>query len=276
MPPPCRDARPTRWPPCRGRERAPLARRGGPSGTRGSPRQQYRPGALWTLGRVDRDADRRIRARRGSPQATFTGAEWRSPRAAASRRRVPPSMSSATRRDYPAGARAGANTLRAVPDVALPVVAARASPHPSCAAPMPSRCSSAVAAEDQLAPATPADWFFPVRQLLGAQLLTRERPAQAERVYRVDLRHHPGTAGRSMDWSARCGPSVRSARRAVRAASSSPPGRRRMCDWWRPPSGLRAPTRPAASVSARLQPTGNRVVNFLVRSTKLVLTERTA
>jgi hypothetical protein len=45
----------------------------------------------------------------------------------------------------------------------------------------------AVAAQDRLAYAEPAEWFFPARHLLGAQLLIAGRAAEAERVYREDL-----------------------------------------------------------------------------------------
>jgi hypothetical protein len=49
----------------------------------------------------------------------------------------------------------------------------------------------ATAAEDGLAASGAAGWFFPVRHLLGAQLLVAGRPAEAERVYREDLQRHP-------------------------------------------------------------------------------------
>ncbi|HEX8450279.1 MAG TPA: hypothetical protein VF652_11875 [Allosphingosinicella sp.] len=49
----------------------------------------------------------------------------------------------------------------------------------------------AVAKEDGLAYNEPSDEFFPVRHLLGAALLDAGRPAEAESVYREDLRRHP-------------------------------------------------------------------------------------
>src|SRR4029077_84863 len=49
----------------------------------------------------------------------------------------------------------------------------------------------AVAAEDTLADNEPADWFFPARHRLGAQLLLAGRAARAEQVYREDLRRQP-------------------------------------------------------------------------------------
>jgi tetratricopeptide (TPR) repeat protein len=51
--------------------------------------------------------------------------------------------------------------------------------------------TQAVAREDQLAYAEPADWFFPLRHLLGAALLQAGKPVEAEAVYREDLRRNP-------------------------------------------------------------------------------------
>jgi tetratricopeptide (TPR) repeat protein len=49
-----------------------------------------------------------------------------------------------------------------------------------------------VQAEDQLSYDEPKDWFVPVRQLLGAQLLEAHRANEAESVYRQDLKQNPG------------------------------------------------------------------------------------
>ncbi len=49
----------------------------------------------------------------------------------------------------------------------------------------------AVALEDGLAYAEPADWFYPVRHYLGALLLDRRRPRDAEAVFRADLERNP-------------------------------------------------------------------------------------
>ncbi|HYG47281.1 MAG TPA: hypothetical protein VD846_04990 [Allosphingosinicella sp.] len=49
----------------------------------------------------------------------------------------------------------------------------------------------AVAKEDRLAYNEPSDEFFPVRHLLGAALLDAKRPAEAEAVYREDLKRNP-------------------------------------------------------------------------------------
>jgi tetratricopeptide (TPR) repeat protein len=85
---------------------------------------------------------------------------------------------------------AGMNTVRDVLAVAIPVVQARIAgaehqPDQALAA-----LRQAVAAEDRLAYNEPRDWFFPVRQLLGAALLQAGRPGEAEQVYRQDLRQN--------------------------------------------------------------------------------------
>jgi tetratricopeptide (TPR) repeat protein len=81
--------------------------------------------------------------------------------------------------------------LQGVLRVAEPIVAARIAAtleHRDAAIAL---LAQAVAAEDRLSYHEPADWFFPVRQLLGAQLLIAGKAVAAERVYREDLRHNP-------------------------------------------------------------------------------------
>jgi tetratricopeptide (TPR) repeat protein len=51
--------------------------------------------------------------------------------------------------------------------------------------------ADAVALGDKLAYSEPDDWFYPVRHYQGAALLSARRPAEAEAVYREDLRRHP-------------------------------------------------------------------------------------
>jgi tetratricopeptide (TPR) repeat protein len=50
---------------------------------------------------------------------------------------------------------------------------------------------NAVRQEEGLTYIEPPDWYFPVRQMLGAVLLKAGRPAEAEAVYREDLRINP-------------------------------------------------------------------------------------
>ena len=49
----------------------------------------------------------------------------------------------------------------------------------------------AVAAEDALLYNEPADWFYPVRETLGGALLRAGKFAEAESVFRDDLKHNP-------------------------------------------------------------------------------------
>lgn len=51
--------------------------------------------------------------------------------------------------------------------------------------------AEAVALEDKLAYAEPADWFYPLRHFQGAALLAAKQPKQAEAVYRADLERNP-------------------------------------------------------------------------------------
>ena len=51
--------------------------------------------------------------------------------------------------------------------------------------------TDAVSAEDKLAYNEPSDMIFATRHLLGAELLAVGKPAEAEAVYREDLKQHP-------------------------------------------------------------------------------------
>jgi tetratricopeptide (TPR) repeat protein len=51
--------------------------------------------------------------------------------------------------------------------------------------------TEAVALEDKLDYAEPADWFYPSRHFLGAALLDARKPKEAEAVYRADLERNP-------------------------------------------------------------------------------------
>jgi len=50
---------------------------------------------------------------------------------------------------------------------------------------------NAVTMQDSLKYSEPEDWFFPVREALGAALLVNSDAAGAERVFREDLDRHP-------------------------------------------------------------------------------------
>ncbi|HUA89089.1 MAG TPA: hypothetical protein VL994_06620, partial [Steroidobacteraceae bacterium] len=86
---------------------------------------------------------------------------------------------------------AGENRLRDVIAVAVPVLSARIAATAGDNAAATAALTEAVAAEDRLGYDEPADWFFPVRHLLGAQLLIDGEPRAAEAVYLEDLRRNP-------------------------------------------------------------------------------------
>ncbi len=52
--------------------------------------------------------------------------------------------------------------------------------------------TTAVQMQDQLPYTEPPPWYYPIRQSLGAVLLSADRPAEAEAVYREDLKRNPG------------------------------------------------------------------------------------
>jgi tetratricopeptide (TPR) repeat protein len=91
----------------------------------------------------------------------------------------------------PAGAPAGLNTAKDLFGVATLVARARIARAERKTDEAIIAFEQAVAKEDQLAYDEPADWFVPVRHLLGAELLRAGRARQAEAVYREDLRRHP-------------------------------------------------------------------------------------
>ncbi|HYX74738.1 MAG TPA: hypothetical protein VE819_08660 [Steroidobacteraceae bacterium] len=92
----------------------------------------------------------------------------------------------------PADAQAGFNSLRDILAVAEPILAARIAATEQRNDEALAQLRAAVAAQDKLSYNEPADWFFPARHLLGAQLLIAHRAAEAERVYRDDLQRNPG------------------------------------------------------------------------------------
>ncbi len=49
----------------------------------------------------------------------------------------------------------------------------------------------AVEIQDTLNYDEPADWYYPVRESLGAALLNADKPSEAEQVFRADLLQNP-------------------------------------------------------------------------------------
>jgi tetratricopeptide (TPR) repeat protein len=100
--------------------------------------------------------------------------------------------------------------------IAIPVVAARIAATDGKNEEAVELLRQAAALEDQVPYEEPADWFFPVRHLLGAQLLIAGNPQQAERVYREDLKRNPanGWALYGLEQSLRAEHNTGEARRA--------------------------------------------------------------
>jgi tetratricopeptide (TPR) repeat protein len=113
------------------------------------------------------------------------------------------------------GVRARANALNAVIGVAAAIVAARIAASEYRVTDAVAALEQAVAAEDRLARDEPPDWFFPVRDLLGAELLLAGRAADAERVYRESLRRNPGNG-----WALNGLAAALHAQRQLRAAAA--------------------------------------------------------
>jgi tetratricopeptide (TPR) repeat protein len=91
----------------------------------------------------------------------------------------------------PADTPAGFNSAKDVLAVAAAIVQARiasAGHHTDASI---SLLREAASKEDRLAYNEPKDWFFPVRQLLGAELMAAERAPEAEAVYLKDLEQNP-------------------------------------------------------------------------------------
>ena len=91
----------------------------------------------------------------------------------------------------PADAPAGLNTARDLIAVASTIASARIALAQGKHDEAISALRDAVAKEDLLAYDEPADWFVPARHLLGTELLKANNAADAEAVFREDLRRHP-------------------------------------------------------------------------------------
>jgi len=91
----------------------------------------------------------------------------------------------------PADAQAGFNSLKDMLAIAEPIVSARIAATEGRSDEAVAQLRAAAATEDKQVYNEPPDWFFPVRQLLGAQLLIAGRAAEAESVYREDLKRNP-------------------------------------------------------------------------------------
>ncbi len=92
----------------------------------------------------------------------------------------------------PADSPAANNTARDVLGIGALIVQARLAAAEGQSDSAVKLLQQAVQAEDKLAYNEPKDWFFPVRHLLGAQLMHDNKASEAEAVYREDLKLNPG------------------------------------------------------------------------------------
>jgi tetratricopeptide (TPR) repeat protein len=86
------------------------------------------------------------------------------------------------------------NSQRRIAEVAARVLSGRIAEADGDTAAAIADYEAAVSLEDALNYNEPADWFYPVRETLGAALLREERFADAARVFERDLqrnRHNP-------------------------------------------------------------------------------------
>lgn len=91
----------------------------------------------------------------------------------------------------PADAMYGFNAARSVLGVALEVLDARIAATQGDRNASISHWRSAVAAQDALAYDEPPDWYYPVRESLGAELFRGGQYPEAESVFRADLDRNP-------------------------------------------------------------------------------------
>lgn len=91
----------------------------------------------------------------------------------------------------PADAGAGYNMAKDVLKIGLLLVQSRIATAEKRIDDSLALLRDAASREDKLSYDEPKDWFFPVRHLLGAQLLESGKTEQAEKVYREDLKQNP-------------------------------------------------------------------------------------
>jgi len=103
----------------------------------------------------------------------------------------------------PDGLTFGLNPARSVLKVADAVLEARLAAAQGLTADAEDAWRRAVAAQDALSYDEPADWYYPVRESLGAALLAARRSEEAETIFRADLDRNPRN-GRSLFGLMKC------------------------------------------------------------------------
>jgi len=188
----------------------------------------------WTAIRFARYAEV-LRAPQPPAQFPYARAMWHVARGLArvGKGKVPDAVDAAAEhaaaegllRNVPAAAMEGFNSARALGGIAADLLGGEIAAASGRTAEAIALLRRAAAAEDGLAYDEPSDWNLPVRHALGAVLLAAGRPAEAEAVYREDLRRNPenGWALKGLEIS------LRRQRRAPEAAAVE----RRFARAWR-------------------------------------------
>jgi tetratricopeptide (TPR) repeat protein len=83
------------------------------------------------------------------------------------------------------------NKVKDIRKIAENILAGKIALAKHDAASAAARLSEAIAVQDSLNYSEPPDWFFPVRESLGAVLLRSGKAADAEKVFRADLARNP-------------------------------------------------------------------------------------
>jgi tetratricopeptide (TPR) repeat protein len=93
---------------------------------------------------------------------------------------------------FPAKARLGEfNSSKVLLELATHILDARIAMASGSKANAIEHWRKAVATQDGLRYDEPPDWYYPVRESLGGALLAAEKPAEAEQVFREDLKQNP-------------------------------------------------------------------------------------
>jgi tetratricopeptide (TPR) repeat protein len=97
----------------------------------------------------------------------------------------------AVAKTIPADRIVGNNTAKAALDIAMHVLSGHLAAKRAQTDDAIRHFKEAVRLQDELRYYEPPDWYYPVRESLGTLLLTAGRPAEAESVFREDLRRTP-------------------------------------------------------------------------------------
>jgi tetratricopeptide (TPR) repeat protein len=133
-----------------------------------------------------------------APDLNYTTALWHYARGLAFTAKRQADQANGERRQLEANAKmepadriVGNNTAKTVLDIAKHVLSGQVDARWGKMDAAITHFEEAVRLQDQLRYYEPPDWYYPVRESLGTLLLTAGRPAEAEAVFREDLRRTP-------------------------------------------------------------------------------------